>query len=320
MSSIEQVLLFGGSGYIGTHLMLELHGNKSIGEEGKTLQVVILDNRPPNQEAVKYAQEKAELDVLFFNQDLEDKNLDAWPSSLTTAYCGIMLAAKKDVTEAEDKKYDYIRSNILICVNCMEYLAKLGVKKLIQASSSTIYHTDNDNSTRIPIGTYGYSKRVCEDICYRLLKSGQQLAILRYMNPIGTHPDVKVFPDIGLCNVLSKMSSDKIFCNRGNCSRDYIHITDLASYHTALLERWDDIFSDFKGVVVNLDVGTGISTTTDQIYEMFFKITGRPRAKNKIPYPRNDFEAENIYSMTIINPRGWKPKISLAKALEDYKI
>lgn len=282
MEESPLILLLGGAGYIGTHIMLELHGQQVPGSrKGHRYQVAILDRRPPSQTAVDYAEKQAEgLKVLVYIFDLELAPYLAvkYPAMPRPPYCGIMLAALKDVNEGEVKPYDYIRSNIALCVNSMEYLIGLGTQRFIQASSSTVYHTSQSPAGRSeggePIGTYGYTKRVSEDICRRLAQ-GRQLLILRYMNPIGSHSEVDAFPDIGICQKLVSMKPGETFINRGNCVRDYIHISDLAAFHSYALEAWDDtLFHEGQDSVVTLDVGTGIRVTVAELVKAFGSCSG----------------------------------------------
>ncbi len=274
---MDSILLLGGSGYIGTHLMLELHGKAST-EAGRRYRIVILDREVPNFEAVQLAQEKAGgLEVLYFNVDLEFDPLKNWPEFAITPYCGIMLAALKDVNEAERIPHEYLRMNISVCVNSMQYLSSLGVRRLIQASSSTLYHHIREE----PFGVYGYSKQVSEQICKRVLQFGQQLLILRYMNPIGSHPEIKAFAKIGICQKLANLKPGETFVNRGNCIRDYIHITDLAAMHTLALKCWDtELFNpNSTHDWFTLNVGTGVRTTVAELLETFQRVTGKSVGK-----------------------------------------
>jgi nucleoside-diphosphate-sugar epimerase len=306
-SDLPLVVLMGGSGYIGTHIMLELHGK---------YQVAIIDISPPNEEAVKFVEEKTDgLPVIYHAVDLRGPIIDDI-KMLRTPDCGIMLAALKSVNEAEEKPYDYIRENITMCVNSMEYLARWEVPKLIQASSAAVYHTDGHSEE--PIGIYGYSKRVTEDICRKLLKPFQRLAILRYMNPIGTHPEVEVFPTIGVCHYLSKIlrgeGCSEIFFNKGNCIRDFIHITDLASFHAEILAVWETL----PNRVFVIDAGNGVPISVSTLLSKFgvrdecIKLV--ERASHEAPCivaKINDIQAHV--------PRWWAlPRRDLDSCLVDY--
>lgn len=342
MSQSRLVVLLGGSGYIGTHLMLELHGKPcpslSGGKSSQRFQVVIIANKEPHPQAVEYAERNADgLKVLFWNVDLMT-DPSTYPKMPSVPHCGIMLAALKDVTESETLPYDYLRTNITICINSMKYLTDLGVVRLIQASSAAVYHTDSPHTDNIegmdygePIGVYGYTKRVTEDICRRLLVNRedlrQELVMLRYMNPIGSHPNVNAFADIGICAHLSKLTSGSVFVNRGNCLRDYIHITDLASYHTALLDTWQKtIFPPqhcIRDRVVILNVGTGVPVSVEQLVRAFDKQVGLPLREMQVA-PRPQHEGSNTVASVIrtgrMVPDWWwsRPRKSLEEALADY--
>lgn len=315
------VLLLGGGGYIGTHIMLALHGLQVPGSrKGHCYQVAIIDKNIPHLEAVDYAERTTGIPVIWYVADLEKREYPAMPR---VPHCGIMLAALKDVGEGEEKPHEYIRTNVALCVNSMEYLTQLGVTRLIQASSSTVYHTDNHREGE-PIGVYGYTKRITEDICRRLMTPTQQLLVLRYMNPIGSHPHVDAFSTIGICKKLSDMQPGETFVNRGDCVRDYIHITDLAIFHADALEAWDDtLFHEAQDRIVTLDVGTGIRISVAGIVRLFGIHSGHGE-KNIIRGERLRHEGYDTVGCSDesrrLIPRWWeREKIELSVALADYR-
>lgn len=325
------VLILGGSGYIGTHLMLELHGNP--------YQIAIVDIKPPSSQAIAYAETRAgELPVLFFSFDLETLPVCSatYPQFPRVPFAGIMLAALKDVSESERLPYEYIRKNNTLCVNSMEYLSQLGITRLIHASSAAVY-ADSRPESRIPqlestaqpepIGVYGYTKAVSESTVRRLVncrdKLNQHAVILRYMNPIGSHPIIDAFSDFGICSSLARTTQNRAFVNRGNCMRDYIHITDLASFHTTLLKYWDRVFVDVKPFVTIFNVGNGVAVTVDEIVETFGKNSGFK--SRTISYEsRNSFEPlYTVGSMAkaALYFREWwnSPRRSLQSSVADYR-
>lgn len=302
------VVLLGGAGYIGTHIMLELHGK---------YQVVVIDIRPPNPQAISYLETKTDLPVIHREFDLMSREpIETWPKFDKSPEFGIMLAALKDVNEGERIPHEYISTNITLCVNSMKYLSHLCVKKFIQASSSTVYYHE-DAYPFDAIGTYGYSKQITERICERLKNNEQELVILRYMNPIGSHPDVDAFPDIGVCEKLTRMPNDQIFINYGDCIRDYIHITDLAKFHLKLLEFWDSQNSSWGSPLRIMNVGSGTKTCVSELVRLFSEHTGRPARIVKLAERRN---YEGYDTVRITNPKfDWKPIYDLPRALSDYR-
>lgn len=310
---MKRVILFGGAGYIGVHLLMELHGNDKY-------QVVIIDVKSPPKEAVDFAEKRAGgLPVLHYIVDLyAETDVSRYLPILEDVECGIMLAAKKVVLEGEEIPFDYMRINTGITVNCLNYLLTMKVPKIIQASSSSIYHKfriDGD-----PEGFYGFSKELSDRICMKTIKSFQSetykpsLRILRYMNPIGTHASVKAFADVGICEVLRKINPDgsTILINRGNCIRDYIHITDLASYHRELLE--EDWSNDMIKI---LNVGSGVRTSVAKFYETFSRVTG---LKCKEFKEGGLLRCEGYDTTMPIedHPKKWKPLVTLEEAVRDY--
>lgn len=315
------ILLLGGAGYIGIHIMLALHGLQVPGSrKGHCYQVALVDKCHPPMEAIQYAERNSGLPVLWHVADLEKRE---YPDMPRTPHCGIMLAALKDVGEGEEKPHEYTRTNVTLCVNSMEYLGMLGVTRLIQASSAAVYHTGNHRDGE-PLGMYGYTKRITEDICRRLMLPTQQLLILRYMNPIGSHPDLDLFPSIGICKKLCEMKPSETFVNRGDCVRDYIHITDLAAFHSDALEAWDDtLFHETQDRIVILDVGTGIRVSVSELVRLFGLHSGHGE-KNIIRGERLRHEGYDTVGYTDeirrLIPRFWeRDKIELPVALKDYQ-
>lgn len=308
------VVLLGGSGYIGIHIMLQLHGSQQY-------QVAIVDKLPPNPEAIRVAEEGG-LRVLFFEADLEKAEYPLMPR---VPHCAIMLAALKNVGEGEVEPHRYIKTNIDLCVNSMFYLTKiLGVTRLIQASSSSVYHTPGGQVGAMPVGVYGYTKRVTEDICACLLPPHSQLLIARYMNPIGSHRGLKLFADIGVCHKLSttRGSTSGTFTNYGDCVRDYIHIDDLARFHTDALEAWDTTLFLAEERVVTLDVGTGTRTKVSQLLATFAYATETP-PRVVLNDARQAFEGYDTVSVSdtvaVRIPRWWhSEKRALWDSLRDY--
>jgi UDP-glucose 4-epimerase len=316
------VILIGGSGYTGTHFMLELHGKQVPGQqEGIRYQIAIVDRQEPILEALKLAEKRADgLEVIVRLADILERQYPVMPR---VPYCGIMLAAHKDVNEGERLAYTYMRDNIALSVNSMEYLTQLGTQRLIQASSSAVYHTERDND--MPIGVYGYTKRITEDICRKLMTPTQQFLIARYMNPIGSHSEVQAFSLIGLCKRLSEMKDGDTFVNRGDCIRDYIHVTDLATFHADALEAWDTtLFPDPENRVVTLDVGTGVSTSTADIVRLFEIQTGLTLGKittaERLHHEGYDTVRVSEQMKSLI-PKWWgRSKTPLADSLRDYSM
>lgn len=315
------ILLLGGSGYIGTHLMLELHG--------KPYQVAIIADKLPRHDAVAYAERQASgLPVLIYQRDILKNDLVSASPSLPprVPYCAIMLAALRSVSEAEENPHEYMRVNTTLCVNSMQYLSQVGVKRIIQASSAAVYHTqfdgvfNEDCDYGNPRGVYGYTKYITEHMVIRLASQEQQVVILRYMNPIGSHPDLNIFSEIGICAVLSSAAPrGRVLINRGNAVRDYIHITDLTKFHARLLEVWDDL-TTFPQI---FNVGTGIGTSVSELIQEFNKtVPGLNECCSWVLGQLPDYEAySTVASMRKASMMlaGWRPQKLLPEALEDYR-
>src|SRR6185437_3569683 len=267
---MEGLLLFGGSGYIGSNLAIGLKNDYNI---------IIIDKVPQPEW----------FDGEYFQQDLTVPHLTIQPKQ--KAKFAIILAALKDVVEGEEQPYDYCRDNINIAINSIELCESLGIKNILFVSSCAVYHTpsscanpplsfkETDTQTgELPLGIYGFTKKATEDVVTALANSKKdvRVALLRYANLMGSVSSHRLFPKAGVVAVLAKRPKE--FYQRGDGLRDYIDVKDLVEMHRLLLKRWDETF-----IVASLHIGiknplvfnfgTGVITATSDIVNMFREVS-----------------------------------------------
>lgn len=268
--------------------MLAMHGHG--------YQVCIVDKVEPNQSTVSYAESEAKgLPVIYVKADLLAEP-DTLPGLVRRPESGIILAAHKDVNEAERLRDMYIRDNVAIVVNSMKWLSILGCKRIILASTCAVYHTDmtetgyydcTDHGYKSPesfierlvigeygepLGVYGYSKWLSESVARRMLSPDQDLLILRYTNPVGSHNAVYAFSEQGICSILARGPTS--FTNRGECTRDYFHISDLAQLHLLIANKWQErLFSPDHGAgrIMVMNVGSGSGSSVSEVVTTFLR-------------------------------------------------
>lgn len=322
------VLLAGGTGFIGSHTVVELLN------EGH--QVVIADNLSNSSEKVlERIKRIAGNSLVFYNTDIRNRkglNKIFEENHIDSV---INFAGFKSVGESVAKPLSYYDNNIIGAVSLLESMAEHCVKNFIFSSSATVYLpatkcpiTEDEPIKRSP-SPYGQTKVEIEHICEDLYRSDNSwsLCMLRYFNPIGAHESglIGEYPR-GIPNNLlpyitqvavGKLSHLRVFGNDypthdGTGVRDYIHVVDLAKGHVAALRHC----SNNPGFYTyNLGSGRGVSVL--DIVNAFEKVNGI-----KIPYeivPRRKGDVAECYADASKAERelGWKTEKSLEDMMRD---
>ena len=250
----------------------------------------------------------------------------------------IHFAASKAVGESVQKPLLYYRNNINSLINLLELMPKHGVKGIIFSSSCTVYGQPSAENLPVTeeapmqkaLSPYGNTKQVNEEIIQDYIHSGAPIKsiILRYFNPIGSHPSALIgeLPNGVPMNLIPFVTQTaigirkelKIFGNDyntpdGTCIRDYIDIMDLAKAHVKAMERILNENGTDPVEVFNIGTGNGLSTL--QIVEGFEKATG---VKLNWHYaPRREGDIEKVWA----NPHkantvlGWKASVDIEDTL-----
>ena len=277
------ILVTGGSGYIGTHTTIELLNdghqviaidNLSNSSQDALEQVsVITKTKLQNSESVsgKY---------IFIKGDLRDRNIISKIFSLYPIDAVIHFAGLKSVGESVLKPIDYYSNNVMGSVVLFEEMQKANVKTIIFSSTAAVYGIPESVpitekfSTHSILSPYGESKLMIENILNHIHASDKdwKIALLRYFNPAGAHPSGRIGENPnGIPNNLipyisqvaaGKLSNLKIFGNDyptadGTGVRDYIHVVDLAKGHISALNYINKQNSMID--VFNLGTGKGTS-------------------------------------------------------------
>ena len=186
----ETILVTGGTGFIGSHTTVEL--------QNAGYEVVIADNLSNSQADVIDGIEKITgIRPAFEQVDLRDF---AATEALFKKYPQIRgiihFAASKAVGESVEKPLLYYRNNIVSLVNLLELMPKYDVKGIIFSSSCTVYGQPDvlpvteESPIKKAESPYGNTKQINEEIIQDTVRSGSPIKsiILRYFNPIGSHP------------------------------------------------------------------------------------------------------------------------------------
>ena len=322
----DRILVTGGTGYIGSHTVVEL--------QKAGYPVVIIDNLSnSNREVLDGIERISGIRPDFVEADCTDLNA---LKKLFADYPGIKgiinFAASKAVGESVEKPILYYRNNLNTLLNLLDLMGPNGVKGIVFSSSCTVYGEPDHNpvTEQSPIkkatSPYGNTKQISEEIITDVINSGAPFksVILRYFNPIGAHPSAEIgeLPNgvpqnlvpyltqtaMGIRKELSVFGDDYNTPD-GSCIRDYINVVDLAKAHVIALERMLNDASEDKIEIFNL--GTGLGTSVLGLIDAFERSTGVKVPHKIIGRRAGDIEkvwADPTYANNVL---GWKAETSL---------
>ncbi|MFD1631134.1 UDP-glucose 4-epimerase GalE [Pseudopedobacter beijingensis] len=289
----NRILVTGGTGYIGSHTVVEL--------QKKGYEVIIVDNLSNSDKSVLDRIEKISgVRPGFLEIDLADEKavLDLVKNKLADVDKVIHFAAYKAVEESVREPLKYYRNNFYSLINLLTAFSGRKVK-FVFSSSCTVYGEPDELpvSEQAPVkkatSPYGNTKQVAEEILEETAaaKDNYRIISLRYFNPVGAHSSAMIgelpkgvpqnlVPFITQ-SAIGKRGEITVFGNDydtpdGSCIRDFIHVVDLAKAHVAAIERLEVATTKYE--VFNAGTGTGFSVL--QLLKAFEEATGvKPQYK-----------------------------------------
>ncbi|MCQ2359917.1 MAG: UDP-glucose 4-epimerase GalE [Paludibacteraceae bacterium] len=325
-----KILVTGGTGYIGSHTVVELIN------AGHT--PVIVDNLSNSNigvlDGIKSITGES---VSFYQVDVTDiQALDKVFSENHDIKGIIHFAASKAVGESVKEPLKYYRNNLVGLMNILECMKKHKVGSLVFSSSCTVYGQPDilpvtENAPIKPaLSPYGNTKQICEEIIRDTVASceGLHAILLRYFNPIGAHPSALIgelplgvpqnlIPYVtqtaaGIRECLT-IFGDDYDTPDGSCIRDYINVTDLAKAHVVSVDRMENGKQESDVEVFN--IGTGRGTSVFEIVNMFEKVTG-VKLNYKVGH-RREGDIEKVWADATIanNTLGWKAEKTMEETL-----
>lgn len=295
------VLLTGGTGYIGSHTAVAL---SQLGH-----QIVLYDNLSnSSDEVLEKLTQIIGRPVTFVKGDVRDTELLSSTQASYGIDAVIHFAGLKAVGESVDNPVDYYANNVQGTISLLQAMQAQGVKLLVFSSSATVYGNpqylplDENHPTRAT-NPYGRSKLQIEEMLNDVAVSDPQWRIccLRYFNPVGAHESGLIGENPnGVPNNLvpyiaqvaaGKRKALNVFGNDyatpdGTGVRDYIHVTDLAEGHAAAL-RFLDQTTGWHAI--NLGTGKGFSVL--EMVDAFEKSCGRKVAYKVVARRAGDVAA-----------------------------
>lgn len=328
----EKILVTGGTGYIGSHTVVEL---QSAGYE-----VVIIDNLSNSSaDVVDNIEKVSGIRPAFEKLDcLDFEGLDKVFEKYKGIKAIIHFAASKAVGESVEKPLMYYRNNLVSLINLLELMPKHGVEGIVFSSSCTVYgQPDPENlpvTESAPIkkaeSPYGNTKQINEEIVRDTVASGAPInaILLRYFNPIGAHPTALLgeLPNgvpqnlvpyltqtaIGIREKLSVFGDDYDTPD-GSCIRDFINVVDLAKAHVVAISRILEKKQKEKVEVFNVGTGRGLSVL--ELITAFEKATGVKLNYQIIGRRAGDIEKVWANPALANNELGWKAERSIEETL-----
>jgi len=325
-----KVLVTGGLGFIGSHVVVEL--------QSKGFEVVIIDNLSNSSESVlEGITSITGQKPVFENMDLRNKSAVSDFFKRHYDIAGVIhFAASKAVNESVEKPLLYYENNLNTLVYLLQEQQTLGESNFIFSSSCTVYGQADEMpiTENAPVkpaeSPYGNTKKMGEEIIRDTCKISQNIKAiaLRYFNPIGAHKSANIgelpigvpqnlIPYItqtaaGLREQLSVFGDDYPTPD-GTCIRDYIHVVDLANAHVVALNRLLENKNKNNYEVFNIGTGTGSSVL--EVINTFEKVSG-----NKLNYKivdRREGDIVSAYADTTKanNELGWKAESTLKEGL-----
>ena len=310
----SNILITGGAGYIGSHIVELLVKSRN--------KIFIYDNLVTGSR--KLINKKA----TFIKGDIKNKKKISNVIKKNNIDCIIHLAAYLNISEAEKKKKKYYDNNVGGTINLVNACKNSPVRIIIFSSSCSVYGNTKgsigENHKLNPRSNYARTKYESEKVLKKFSnKFKYKYGILRYFNVAGASNSGKIgeiershghlFKNLAIQFLKSKpivnVYGKNYKTKDGTCIRDYIHVSDLAEIHIKLLKK---IKKDKQSIILNCGYGKGYSV--EEIVQIFKKI----KKNVKILYSdRRKGDVAQIYSNTkkIKKYLNWKPKFNNIKKI-----
>jgi UDP-glucose 4-epimerase len=327
---MNRILVTGGTGYIGSHTVVEL--------QNSGYEVIIVDNLSNSSlEALDGITSITGKKPAFEKIDCRDKQA---LNDVFEKYRGIEaiihFAASKAVGESVEKPLLYYKNNLDSVLNILELMGEQGACNLVFSSSCTVYGQPDvlpvteDAPVKPATSPYGNTKQIAEEIIRDAIYADKRLKCisLRYFNPVGAHPSASIgelpsgVPNnlipfvtqtaIGIRDCL-RVFGDDYNTPDGSAIRDYIWVVDLAKAHVLAVDRL--LSNKSRNGIEFFNLGTGNGLSVLEILKAFERATGVK--VNKRIVARREGDVEKVWAdPTLANKElGWKAETSTEEML-----
>ncbi|MGQ8364632.1 UDP-glucose 4-epimerase GalE [Glaciecola sp. 1036] len=325
---MKSILVTGGSGYIGSHTVLQLL------EEN--YNVIVLDNLSNSSlESLRRVEEITGKKPEFIEGDIRDEGALSAIFKQHSIDAVIHFAGLKAVGESVAKPILYYENNVYGTLNLCKVMQSHGCKNIVFSSSATVYGDPIELPlheklpTGKPTNPYGQSKLMVELILEDVYKADSEwnIVLLRYFNPVGAHPSGKIGEDPNgipnnLMPYITQVATGKLECLSvfgddydtpdGTGVRDYIHVEDLANGHLKALAKIEQ-----NAGLFTCNLGTGQGYSVLDMIKAFEAASGQ-----KINYkiaPRRNGDVASCYADPTLAAQelDWKAEKGLQDMCED---
>jgi len=305
---MSSILVTGGAGYIGSHVLQQL---RARGE-----RVVVIDNLVSGfREAVQGAE--------LVEGNVGDRALVARVLSEHRVDAVLHFAAHTVVPESVRDPLKYYGNNTCNTRNLLACCAEAGVRRFLFSSTAAVYGAtasgvaDEDTPT-LPINPYGMSKLMSETMLRDLSATGaMRHVILRYFNVAGCDPQGRIGHSTPQATLLIKVACEHAVGKRSDISifgtdydtpdgtgiRDYIHVEDLAAAHLRALDHLRD-----EGESLTLNCGYGHGYSVREVIDAVQRASGRPLRVIEQPRRPGDSAMMIAHSERLKQRLGWQPR------------
>jgi len=309
MAQHSKILVTGGCGYIGSHVV------RRLSEAGK--KVVVIDDLSTGfRDALLHGEELVEGsfgDEAILRKVFEKHSFDA----------ALHFAASAALPESLADPLKYYENNVANTVHLLKALQRGNVSRLVFSSTGSLYGDEAPTPTPEtfepkPSNPYSRSKRVCEWMVEDLSRaSGIRHVILRYFNVAGADPKGRNGQRTAQATHLVKIAAELATGKRneiaitgtdfdtpdGTGIRDYIHVEDLASAHVDALN-----YLERGGASTTLNAGYGHGFSVREVLAALGRVMGKTFPAKEAPRRPGDIASSVADSRKIRETLGWKPQ------------
>jgi UDP-glucose 4-epimerase len=304
---MSTILVTGGAGYIGSHVVKELL------RQG--YQPIVFDN-------LQTGHRKAVKNALFIEGDLSDTKRLRETLQSNSIEAVLHFAADCLVGESVCEPTKYFKNNVINALQLIEILEAFKIRKFVFSSSAAVYGEPkeipiSEGHPCVPTNPYGETKWIFEKVLHAFYDTGKLDSIsLRYFNAAGADPEGELGEDHSqethliplVIKAAMEESSVPVYGKDyntpdGTCVRDYIHVTDLADAHILALRKLEE---GRTSGVFNLGNGNGYSVR--EVIETVKKVTGKKVTAVDSPRRPGDPARLVASSERITKELGWIPK------------
>jgi len=314
----HHVLVVGGAGYIGAHMVRQLLRDSCM--------VTVLDDLSAGHRESVLGQ-----DLVVADMGDATALTDIFSSRRIDAV--MHFAASADVGESLRVPAKYFENNVTKTLMLLDAMLKFGVKRLVFSSTCSVYGAAGSDSIAEsapirPINPYGISKRIVEDILATYATAyGMRSYCLRYFNAAGADPDGSIgedhTPETHLIPLALRVAAGRISqlnilgsdypTRDGTGVRDFIHVSDLCSAHALCLR---ELLNDGDGGIYNVGVGRGYSVL--EVVAAVEEVTGLKVSRQICARRPGDPPSLVADSRLIQQQLGWRPQYTDLRTIVEH--